>query len=270
MATTNTRDRNRRTRSGGTSHAAPPVTTPPTKATSARILSEDRTTRRRKYTIFWPGREDEIKVVPAADILEYVIMGHFRSFRVGVEAERSRQKMAENLEAANQKEAEKEWMAAKKKVQESWEREQAAAVGDALDAESSSDSDIQCYLKPKGSTKKTTTRVIKRHQGKDINPKDNKARRLKKRRKALAAARLAKKNKLQSTDNSSDVLVPEQTPPTKRTTRLSLKTQASSPLETEPKERTKLEGLDDITSIRRVRPTSDERRNQTLEKRTTA
>lgn len=216
MATTNPRDRNRRTRSGGTSHAASPVTTLPTKATSARILSEDRTTRRRKYTIFWPGREDEIKVVPAADILEYVIMGHFRSFRVGVEAERSRQNMAENLEAANQKEAEKERMAAKKKVQESSEREQAAAVGDALDAESSSDSDIQCYLKPKGSTKNTTTRVIKRHQGKDINPKGNKARRLKKRRKALAAARLAKKNKLQSTDNSSDVLVPEQTPPNEK------------------------------------------------------
>lgn len=230
MATTNTRDKSRRTTSGGTTHAAPPITTPPTKATSARILSEDRTTRR-KYTIFWPGREDKIKVVPAADILEYVTMGHFRSFRVGVEAERSRQKMAENLEAANQREAEKERMAAKKKVQEAWEREQAAAVGDAVDVEYSSDSDIHACPKPKGSTKKTTTRVIKRHQGNDINPKDSKARRLKKRRKALAAARLAKKNKLQSTDNSSDALVPEQTPPTKRATRLSLKTQASSPLE---------------------------------------
>lgn len=209
MATTNTRDKGRRTKSGGTTRAAPPITTPPTKETSARILSEDRTTRRRKYTIFWPGREDEIKVVPAAKILEYVTMRHFRSFRVGVEAEKSRQKMAENLEAANQREAEKGRMAAAKKVQESLEREHAAAVGDAMDVESSSDSDIQAYPKPKGSTKKTTTRVIKRGQANDINPKDNKARRLKKRKRALAEARLAKKNKLESTDRSSNALAPE-------------------------------------------------------------
>lgn len=119
-------------------------------------------------------------------------MGHFRSFRVGVEAARSRQKMAENLEEANRRESEEERLASRKKVHESWEREQAAAE-EGVDVDSSSDSDIQCYLGPKGCIKKTTTRVIKHRQGDDINPRDNKARRLAKRRKALAAARLAKK-----------------------------------------------------------------------------
>lgn len=110
--------------------------------------------------------------------------------------------MAENLEAANQREAGKERLASRKKVHESWEREQAAAE-EVVDVESSSDSDIQCYLRPKGCIKKTTTRVIKRGQGDDINPKDNKARRLAKRRKALAAGRLAKKRELDSRDRSS-------------------------------------------------------------------
>lgn len=59
MATTRARHKNRRTNSGGTINASSPLPTPSTKGTSARILSEDRTTRRRKYIIFWPGREDQ-------------------------------------------------------------------------------------------------------------------------------------------------------------------------------------------------------------------
>jgi hypothetical protein len=226
MATTKTRDPTRRTNRGSTQNASP-VPTTLTKATSARILSEDRTTRRRKFTIFWPGREHETKVIPAPEILKYVTMGHFRAFRVGVEAAKSQRRMAENLEEANQREAEKAKMTAREKVKEFLAAKEAVA-GEGMDVESSSDSDIQCDLKPKGQIKKTTTRVIDRRQGQGPGSKsEHKKSRLKK-KKTPTAAWLKKKESDSGNSSLNALTLQEQSPLANKTTRLSLKSKATS------------------------------------------
>ncbi|KAK0746938.1 hypothetical protein B0T18DRAFT_429804 [Schizothecium vesticola] len=227
MATTKTRDPTCGT-SRGSTHAASPIPITPTKATSARILSEDRTTRRRKYTIFWPGREDETEVVPAPDILKYVTMGYFRAFRVGVEAARSQRRTLEKLEEENRRDTEKTKMAAREKVKESLGLKQ-AVVGEGVDVESSSDSDIGYYLKPKGSIKKTP-RVIDRRQERDKGRRSTRKHDIKKKRKAPATAQ-SKKRGWYSGDKSLNTLAPEQSPYTKKTTRLSLGNKGTNLLE---------------------------------------
>jgi len=96
--------------------------------------------------------------------------------------------MAEKLEEANRIEAEKTKLTAREKVKESLGLKQ-AVIRNGVDVESSTDSDIGCYLKPKGLVKKTTTRALDRRQGKPTGIK---------KKKKVSTAAWSKKNGLDS------------------------------------------------------------------------
>ncbi|KAK1832597.1 hypothetical protein QBC39DRAFT_381416 [Podospora conica] len=165
----NTRSQSRRTTRAALANSASPSAAPTiTNETSARILSEDTTARRKKYTIFWPGREDETKVVPATDILQYVAPAFLRAFRVRAEWAKSQELQAEKREEDKRAEAED-------KVREYLARQTGvAAREDGEDVESSSgeDEDIPYLPRPKWAVK---TAPAPSRQVKKTTPKKKKS-----------------------------------------------------------------------------------------------